>query len=205
VVSAALLLRYRNLPLKYWKPIQTGIEQDDDSAEVQRLSDCGPGRVLNDGVRLPRPVSPHLAARLSGTTIEIAPLAARAAAMAGGSWIVEGAGGVLVPLNERHLLIDLMASLQTPALIVSRSGLGAINHALLTIEALGRRAITIAGVVMVGQFDDIARENRVAIEHYGRTTVVGEMPTMNPLTPQGLRSWAETSFDPEGRLAGFLA
>ena len=203
-MSAALVRRYRNLPIKYWKPIQTGIEQDDDSAEVQRLSGCGPGRVLRDGIRLPRPVSPHLAAKLSGTSIAIDPLIALGASMAGSGWIVEGAGGVLVPLNERQLLIDLIEGLRLPVLIVSRSGLGTINHTLLTIEALGRRAVPIAGVVMVGPVDDLSRENRLAIEHYGHVAVLGEMPVLNPLTPDRLRAWAEVSLDADGRLGDFL-
>lgn len=205
MVSAALVGRYRHLPVKYWKPIQTGIEQDDDSAEVRRLSGWGPGRVLNEGIRLPRPVSPHLAAKLSGTSLSIEPLISLAASLSGGGWIVEGVGGLLVPLNERDLLIDLIRPLKLPVLIVSRSGLGAINHTLLTIEALGRRAVPIAGVVMVGPLDDLARENRLAIEHYGRVAVLGEMPMLNPLTPERLRGWAETSLDAEGRLAEFLA
>ena len=204
MVSAALLCRYRSAALKYWKPIQTGIDQDDDSAEVLRLSGCGKGRVLNEGVRLPRPVSPHLAAKLSGTTIGCEPLVALAASMAGGGWIVEGVGGVLVPLNERDLLIDLIRSLELPVLIVARSGLGTINHTLLTIEALSRRAVPIAGVVMVGPADDLSRENRLAIEYYGGVAVLGEMPTLNPLTPERLRGWAETSLDPARRLAEWL-
>ena len=204
MVSAALVRRYRTLPLKYWKPIQTGIEQDDDSAEVQRLSGCGPERVLNEGIRLPRPVSPHLAAKLGGTSIAIEPLISLGASMSGG-WIVEGVGGVLVPLNERYLLIDLIGGLKMPVLIVSPSGLGTINHTLLTIEALGRRSVPIAGVVMVGPQDDLARDNRLAIEHYGRVAVLGEMPMLKPLTPERLRGWAETSLDPEGRLTDLLA
>ena len=83
---------------------------------------------------------------------------------------------------------------------MARSGLGTINHTLLTIEALGRRAVPIAGVVMVGPPDDLARENRLAIEQYGRVAVVGEMPMLNPLTPERLRGWAETALDPDGRL-----
>jgi dethiobiotin synthetase len=203
-VSAALIRRYRNEALKYWKPIQTGIEQDDDSAEVQRLSGCGPGRVLNEGIRLPRPVSPHLAAKLSGASIDLESLISLAASMAGGGWIVEGAGGVLVPLNERDLLIDLIGGLKLSVLIVARRGLGTINHTLLTIEALSRRAAPIAGVVMVGPSDEVAADNRLAIEHYGRVEVLGEMPLLNPLTPERLRGWAETSLDAEGRLADLL-
>jgi dethiobiotin synthetase len=185
------------LPLRYWKPVQTGIEQDDDTATVQRLS-ASPERVLDAGIRLRRPVSPHLAARLHGSTIEIAPLAATLDAQpASHRWIVEGAGGVLVPLNEGTLLIELIEKLALPVLVVARSGLGTINHTLLTLAALEQRRIRIGGVVMVGVPD---AENRRAIEHYGRAEVVGEMPMLDPLSPETIERWAGESLDPAGRL-----
>ena len=101
-VAAALLHRYRaDVPLRYWKPIQTGIEQDDDTAEVGRLGGCQPNEVLASGVRLPHAVSPHLAARLCGCTIRLQPLIDSMLAEASRhSWIVEGAGGTLVPVND---------------------------------------------------------------------------------------------------------
>jgi dethiobiotin synthetase len=202
VVSAALLCRYRDPSVRYWKPIQSGIEQDDDTAEVRRLSESSRERVLDAGIRLPRPVSPHLAARLSGTTIDFSSLVAIANAHAGDDgWIVEGAGGVLVPLNDQDLLIDLIKALMLPVLIVARSGLGTINHTLLTIEALERRAIRTAGVVMVGAPD---AENRRAIECYGRVAVVGELPMLEPLTPGALEHWATESFDRGGHLTEFM-
>jgi dethiobiotin synthase len=206
VVSAALLQRYRERGVKYWKPIQTGIEQDDDTAEVRRLSTCGADQVLNAGVRLPRPVSPHLAAKLNGSPIDIEALVGIAEGQTG-PWIVEGAGGVLVPLNEQVLLIDLIRRLQRPALpvlIVARSGLGTINHTLLTLEALNRRGVPVAGVVMVGTADDLGRENRLAIERHGSVPVVGELPTLDPLTPETLGQWAEASLDREGCLMEWL-
>jgi dethiobiotin synthetase len=201
VVSAALIRRYADRALKYWKPIQTGIEQDDDSAEVQRLGGIGRARVLSDGIRLPRPVSPHLAAKLSGSSISISALTSLARSIADGRWIVEGAGGVLVPLNDRELLIDLVVALRLPVVIVARSGLGTINHTLMTIEVLGRRHVPLAGVVMVGAPD---AENRSAIEHYGGVPVLGELPVMNPLTADRLQAWANASLDAGGQLAEFL-
>jgi dethiobiotin synthetase len=202
VVSAALLCRYRDPSVRYWKPVQTGIEQDDDTAEAGRLSASSRERILDAGIRLPRPVSPHLAARLSGTTIDLSPLVDIANAQTGDQrWIVEGAGGVLVPLNEQALLIDLIKALTLPVLIVARSGLGTINHSLLTIEALERRGVRIAGVVMVGAPD---AENRRAIECYGRVAVVGELPMLEPLTSGALEQWARGSFDREGHLTEFL-
>ncbi len=203
VVSAALLQRYRaQAPLRYWKPIQTGIEQDDDTAEVQRLANCRPDEVFTSGVRLPRPVSPHLAATLSGTTIDLEPLNESIRGQAPSSrWIVEGAGGVLVPINEFKTMIDLMTLLALPAVVVTRTSLGTINHTLLTLEAMRRRTVRVAGVVMVGERHP---DNRAAIERYGQVEVLGEMPCFGSLDSAHLESWATTELDPDQHLLEFL-
>ncbi len=190
VVSAALMLRLRlEHAVRYWKPIQTGIEQDDDTAEVARLADCRPDELLKAGVRLPRPLSPHLAAQLTGTTIDLQPLvdSLHRAAAPDTSFIVEGAGGVLVPINDTELMIDLIARLALPVVVVSRSTLGTINHTLLTLEALRRRSLTVAGVVLAGPPN---AGNREAIERYGSAPVLGEMPMFEPLTRKTLAEWA---------------
>ena len=203
MVSAALLHRYRGaLSVCYWKPVQTGIEQDDDTAQVVRLGQCQPHEVLEAGVRLPGALSPHLAASLNGTRIAVEPLLdqmrdARRKAL----WIVEGAGGALVPINETDMMIDMMSSLEWPIVIVARSALGTINHTLLTLEAVRRRSLWVLGVVMVG---DRNPENRKAIEHYGRVAVLGEMPFFDPLTPEQLRQWAVSELDPDFRLQAGL-
>ncbi len=168
--------------------MQTGIEQDDDTADVRRLSGVGQERVLNDGVRLPRPLSPHLSASLAHTAISLAPLMDMAWSRDDTThWIVEGAGGVLVPLNEHDLMVDLITVLGLPVLIAARSGLGTINHTLLTVEALRARAIPIAGIVMVGEQNP---DNRIAIETRAHVTVVGELPPLDPLTPDALQAAA---------------
>ncbi len=199
VVSAALLARYRReLPVRYWKPVQTGIEQDDDTEEVARLSRCGADEVRRSGVRLPRPVSPHLAARLSGVRIALEPLVdVVASGASAAAWIVEGAGGVIVPINESETMADLMVALGLPIVVAARSTLGTINHTLLTLEALRRRSLTVAGVVLVGPPD---AENRTAIERYGGALVLGELPRFAELAPETLESWASAQLDPEGRL-----
>ncbi len=216
VLSAALLRRCRGAaPLRYWKPVQTGIEQDDDTAEVRRLAEARDGEIFDQGLRLERPVSPHLAAQWAGVTIDLARL--RAMPPAGvdsrwigvesrwigddARWIVEGAGGVLVPLNETSTMADFIRMLNLPALIAAESGLGTINHTLLTIEALRARSIAIAGVVLIGE---PAQGNAQAIEHYGCTPVLAQMPRFDPLTPQTLGAWADAHFDPRGAL-GFLS
>jgi dethiobiotin synthetase len=189
VVSAALVHRYRvSTPVRYWKPIQTGVEEDDDRETVRRLGGCSEDEVFGQGVRLPRPLSPHLAARLAGTRISVDELSRMAGAEGDDRfWIVEGAGGVLVPINDRELMIDLIERLAIPAVVVARSTLGTLNHTLLTLAALRARAITLAGVVMVGQRND---ENRSAIESYGRVRVLGLLPVLDDVTPEAVREAA---------------
>jgi dethiobiotin synthase len=209
VVSAALMARYRaEAPLRYWKPIQTGtadassgIHDGDDTAEVARLSSAADAEILRCGVRLQDPVSPHLAAQRAGTRITvrsvldtlnwIEPAESRP------RWIVEGAGGVLVPINERETMADLIGALDLPVVIAARSGLGTINHTLMTIEVLRRRMLRVAGVVMVGEPDD---HNRLAIEKYGAAEVIGQMPRFDPLTPRAVAQWAQAELDRQGVL-----
>jgi dethiobiotin synthetase len=191
VVSAALLHRFRHVAqLRYWKPVQTGIEVDDDTRTVKELSGVSNDRILDRGVRLERPLSPHLSAHLSGRSIAVADLLELALSEEPDrAFIAEGAGGVLVPLNDREMMADLIFALALPAVVTARSGLGTINHTLLTIEALRARAIPVAGVVLVGSPN---QDNRVAIEQRGHVTVIGELPPLVPLTPIAVQQAAST-------------
>lgn len=202
VAAAALLHRYRGIaPLRYWKPIQTGIEIDDDTTTVHRLGACAGQEIFEPGVRLEKPVSPHLAASRAGRRIDLAELRAMLPDEPDTSWIVEGAGGLLVPINEWQTMADWIAYLALPVLVVARSGLGTINHTLLTLEALQTRWLKIAGVLMMGEPNP---DNRAAIEQYGRVPVVAEMPLLAPLDPGLLAAWSATHLDPQGRLLEFL-
>ncbi len=185
VVSAALMIRYPQA--RYWKPVQTGIETDDDTAEVRRLT----GRLTerDDGVRLRNAVSPHLAAARAGIRIDLEALTEWAIDNQE-HWIVEGAGGVLTPLNATQTMANLMVRLGLPVVVVARTTLGTINHTVLTIEALRARSLHVAGVVMVG---DPNSDNRAAIERYGKVDVLGEMPRFDLLTPSRLAEWARAS------------
>jgi dethiobiotin synthase len=201
-VAAALMHRYRELQvLKYWKPIQTGIEIDDDTRTVGDLG-CRDEELHRDGFRLPRPLAPYLSAELSGTHVTIADLMKRMETEPGSvRWVVEGAGGVLVPINESESMVDLIAALAMPALIVARSSLGTINHTLLTIEAVRRRILEIAGVVMVGPRN---AANRDAIERFGSVAVVGQMPHFTEITAATVGTWATSELDTEGKLARYF-
>lgn len=177
----------RSEPVRYWKPVQTGIEVDDDTSEVVRLAGCSEDEALRAGVRLEGAVSPHLAARMAGVRIDVAQ--AMAPGLGDRFHIIEGAGGVLVPLNEHETMADLMMALGLPVVVVASAGLGTINHTLLTLEALRARQVAIAGVMMNG----VDAENRAAIEHHGRVEVIAEMPRFEPLT--AVREWAERELD----------
>jgi dethiobiotin synthase len=196
VVSAALMVRYRGA--RYWKPIQTGPE--DDTAEVLRLSSSPREAAYLHGVRLADPVSPHLAAKRAGTRIDV-PFLTAEMKQSEDAWIVEGAGGVLVPVNESDLMVHLMERLGLPVVVVARTTLGTINHTLLTIEALRARRLAVAGVVMVG---DANTDNRAAIEHYGNVAILGEMPWFPEMAGHRPAPLAE-HLDTENRLAEFLA
>ena len=197
VAAAVLMHRYRgDRPLRYWKPIQTGIEIDDDTATVRRLGVCSEEELFDQGVRLPKPVSPNLAAQWAGQRIDLAELRGLVGDDDDTTWIVEGAGGLLVPINEAQTMADWIAYLALPVLVVARSGLGTINHTLLTLEALRARSLRVVGVMMMGEPN---ADNRTAIEKYGHVPVVAEMPFLTPLDPGLLAAWSVTHLD-----AGFL-
>jgi dethiobiotin synthetase len=203
VVSAALLHRYRKTSnICYWKPVQTGFPEDDDTATVQRLGGCSSGELRSEGIRLPRPLSPHLSAGYCGTEIHFESLLASFTTdTTARSWIVEGAGGVMVPLNASQFMIDLIAALQLPALIVARSRLGTINHTLLSLSVLRARFIPVVGVVLTGEPNP---DNRRSIETYGNIPVLAELPHFSTLTADALGEWASSQFDPNGTLDSFL-
>jgi malonyl-CoA O-methyltransferase len=98
-------------------------------------------------------------------------------------------------------MLDLMRQLDCPIVVASRTALGTINHTLLTLEALRRRALEVPGVVMVG---DRNAENRRAIERYGDAPVLGEMPRFSPLDATDLAAWAATELDRDRRLLEWL-
>jgi dethiobiotin synthase len=172
VVASWLMLA---LDGEYWKPVQAGLDGETDEAAVRRLTGLPAERFHGSAYRLKAALSPHEAATREGIAIEMArfklpphrrPL------------VVEGAGGLLVPLNDRDLVIDLIAKLGLPAVLVARSTLGTINHTLLSLEALRARRIAVAGVVIDGPAN---AANREAIATYGNVPVIAELPVLDPL------------------------
>jgi len=178
VVSAWLLT---HLDALYWKPVQAGAEPETDAVTVRRLAEISEDRILPEAYVLPEAIAPHEAARRAGVAIDVAKLEAPATDRL---LVVEGAGGLLVPLTSTDYVIDLAAQLHLPVILVARSTLGTINHTLLSIEALRRRGLPLAGVVVNGPETP---HNRAAIERYGEVNVIAEIPWLPELTRASLR------------------
>jgi dethiobiotin synthetase len=173
IVSAWLMTQF---DASYWKPVQAGVEPETDAATVRRLAELPDDRILPEAYVLPEAMAPHEAARRAGIIIDIAKLEPPATDRL---LVVEGAGGLLVPLTEKAYVIDLAAQLQLPVLLVGRSTLGTINHTLLSIEALRCRGLPLAGVVINGPETP---HNRAAIERCGEVNVIAEIPWLPEIT-----------------------
>ncbi|HET7150633.1 MAG TPA: dethiobiotin synthase [Candidatus Acidoferrum sp.] len=161
----------------YWKPIQTGTREGTDRATVMRLANLPRSRTLPETYRFSPPVSPHLAAQRARVRIELRKVRLPQVATHE-NLIVEGAGGALVPINSTELMTDLMSHLGLPVLLVARTTLGTINHTLLSIAALRAAHLDVRGVILSGKPN---RENRRAIEHYGKIEVLGAVPPLNKM------------------------
>ncbi len=181
VVSALLV---QGLGAHYWKPVQSGMDGGGDSGRVQLLLGLPPERVLREAYRLQAPVSPHWAAERDGLTIDPDRLVLPAVA---GPLVVETAGGLLVPLRRNWLQIDQIARWNLPVVLVARSGLGTLNHTLLSLEALARRSIPVLGLILNGEPHP---DNPRTLAALGGVPVLAEVPPLQPLDRQALqRQW----------------
>ncbi len=165
----------------YWKPVQAGLDDETDSAAVARLSGLGRSAVLPEACRLATPCSPHEAARIDGVAITADRLALPDCA---GPMVIEGAGGVLVPLSETGLFADQFALWGLPVILVARTALGTINHSLLSIEALRARGVPVHGVAFIG---DANQASEAAICRIGQVQHLGRLPHLPSLTTESLR------------------
>ncbi|MDE2301995.1 MAG: ATP-dependent dethiobiotin synthetase BioD [Sphingomonadales bacterium] len=176
VVAAGLTAA---LGARYWKPVQAGLDGATDSATVAALAPGAP--IHPEAYRLATPASPHHAAAIDGVRIAESALALPEGA---GPLVVEGAGGVLVPLREDWLYADQMARWGLPVVLVARTALGTINHGLLSIEALRARGVAIAGLVFVGE---PAPESERVIGAIAQVARLGRLPWLDPLDAASLR------------------
>jgi dethiobiotin synthetase len=174
----------------YWKPIQTGATEGTDRQTVIKLAEIPEVQTIPESYCFDPPVSPHLAAQASGVTIDLARI--RVPAKVDKPVIAEGAGGILVPINDSDLMLDLARHLGFPILIAARSALGTINHTLLTVRALRCAKLRIKGVVMIGNRN---KDNERSVEQFGAVPVVGSIPWLDKIDRETLLQVFRGNFD----------
>ena len=187
VVSAILV---EALGADYWKPIQAGDLDETDTERVRKLLSNRHSFLHPETVRLRTPASPHAAARREGKEIHLGMFSLPKTA--GRPLVIEGAGGVLVPLNEIHCMVDLIERLQCETVVVSKHYLGSINHTLLTVDTLERRGIPIRGVVFNG--DENPDTESLILQKTG-VLALGRVRWEPRITPKLIRQYAD-AFEP---------
>ncbi|WP_027038538.1 dethiobiotin synthase [Mesorhizobium ciceri] len=173
----------------YWKPVQSGLDEETDSEVIARLSGLPAGRVLPEAYRLKSPLSPHRSAEIDGVAIEAADLAFP---LLPTPLVIEGAGGLMVPLNRQTMFIDIFEQWRLPVILCAGTALGTINHTLLSIEALRTRSIPLLGIAFIG--DEVTDTQRTIIE-LGGVPQLGRLPHLDELTAEELRAAMIAGFD----------
>jgi dethiobiotin synthetase len=173
----------------YWKPVQAGLECETDSDVVRGLSGLAADRILPEAYRLATPASPHIAAIRERIEIDAERLALP---RVGRPLVIEGAGGAMVPLSARLLQIDQFVAWRKPVIVCARTTLGTINHTLLTVEALRRRAVDIRGVAFLGNPEP---EVEATIASLGHVRRLGRLGHVAPLRRDTLAVAFREGFD----------
>ncbi|WP_407180613.1 dethiobiotin synthase [Bradyrhizobium sp. STM 3562] len=178
------------LSAKYWKPVQAGLDGQTDSQHVARLGSLSDDRILPERHRLNTPASPHRAADIDGISIDVDALDVPDTGEH--PLVIEGAGGLMVPLSRDTLFIDVFARWRLPVLLCARTALGTINHSLLSIEALRHRQIDILGIAFIGD-ENLDTENTIC--RIGQVRKLGRLPWLTPLDAATLRPAFAASFN----------
>lgn len=145
-VVAAILTEA--LEADYWKPVQAGDLDNSDSIKVKNLISNSKSIIHLEGIKLSEPMSPHAAADIDSVEID---LPSFVVPRTENNLIVEGAGGLMVPLNEKDLIIDLIEHIDAEVVLVSQNYLGSINHTILSIETLNSRGLKVIGIIFNGE------------------------------------------------------
>lgn len=178
IISAVLTEKLR---ADYWKPIQSGDLDISDSLLVKNLVSNPKSIIHTEAYRLGQPLSPHLSARLDGVEIDIAEINLPKTS---NTLIIEGAGGLMVPLNDRELIADLITALKAKIIVVSQNYLGSINHTLLTLEVLKYKNLTVEGLIFNGAANP---ESEAYISAYSQVKILGRIPNLSVVDKTNIR------------------
>ncbi len=187
VFSAALMKGLDTAGHKpyYWKPIQSGVSDGVDTRTVQQYTSLPDERFFPEKYIFTESLSPHRAAELDGNSIDMDALRDPACIPeCDGALIIEGAGGLMVPLSRENLLINLWKEWNIPVVLCARTGLGTINHTLLSLEALWSRDIPIKGLVFIGE-DNM--DNIRTIAEFSKVRVLGHLPRIDYIDDTSLQ------------------
>lgn len=172
---SAILCRAWNAT--YWKPLQTGLaDEEGDTPTVRDLAGLSAARIIPPAYAFQAPLAPLAAGDLENVTVNPGRLVLP---QVQGPLVVEGAGGLMVPVREDMMIVDLIEGLGLPVVLVTRSGLGTINHTLLSLEALRWRGIAVLGVVLVGPPNP---GNERDIARFGKTRILFRVPHLAKIT-----------------------
>lgn len=183
IVSAILT---EKLQADYWKPVQSGDLDQSDTLKVKSLVSNQKTVFHPETYRLTQPFSPHKSARLDNVVLDEQQFILPAT---DNTLIVEGAGGLMVPLNDHFLMIDLIKKLNAEVVLVSQNYLGSINHTLLSWKALVQENIPIAGLIFNGATDP---DSESFILQYTKLKLLGCIPEMAEINPQAIKKAGET-------------
>ena len=170
----------RGLNSFYWKPIQSGIASETDSQAVVKLAKVNSRKIINEAYIFKEPVSPHWAAEIDQKVINFQLLSLP---NVDGSLIVETAGGLMVPITRNFLQIDQIRKWDLPVILVCKSGLGTLNHTLLSIEALKKRNIKILGLVINGEKH---LDNPKTLTEFSNLPIIAEFPLIQTIDTDNL-------------------
>ncbi|MDV6235016.1 dethiobiotin synthase [Leptospira ellisii] len=196
--SALLMAKYgTSHGLKYFKPIQTG--SDDDRAAVQSLTGLPENSFLKNYYSFSFAGSPHYASELDETPVDTEELVRHLYSIREEKIVIEGAGGLLVPLTRRFLTIDLVQRSEIPLVFVAPVSLGAINHSLLSLEAIQIRKIDLKGVYFLGTPDDTTEDNIRTILEWSGAKFLGSFffDSKERVSREKFRTECVSRFDPD--------
>lgn len=165
----------------YWKPVQAGDLENTDTMKVKRLVSNVQSQFHEEAYRFTQPMSPHAAAAADAVQIDTEKLILPETS---NTLIIEGAGGLMVPLKKDFLVIDLIQQLKAEVILVSRNYLGSINHTLLSADALKNRGIPVAGIVFNGEATPSSEEYILHYTGYKCLLRIGEESTIDPAMVQ---------------------
>lgn len=206
IFSAMLMAKYgRHFGLRYWKPVQTGAINDSDLLKVKKLTGLQDKFFMDTEYHFLKAASPHYAGELEFKSVDTIRLAEKFMTQMAEPTIIEGAGGLLVPLNSSTLMAEILKKSKIPVILVSSPELGTINQTLLSIEAMQNRDIPIHGFYMFGEKNDLSRNNIFTIQEFSGVKCLGELGIPASITDgKPFLQFVDTYFDTSETIKNLL-